>query len=383
MGRFDYEEIGKEVIALMRKTTIIMVLLVAIISFLGGGWYQSISMSDPDGSNTLVEQAGNTAVAGPLSLYNNVADIVAQAGTAVVYIEASGNAAFPDQYFRFYGFNLPQHTQKATGTGFIIQANGYILTNQHVIEGANQINVKVQNHESSYPAKVVGEDRNLDLAVLKIDADNLPILALGDSDLMRSGDPVIAIGNPLGLDHSVTTGVVSAKGRPITVGDRNYTDLIQTDAAINSGNSGGPLINMAGQAIAINTAVSTQGQGIGFAIPINTAKEKMEELISTGKVAHPFLGIGMTELTAELRSQLSVTADVKGVVIARVESGSAASSAGLKAQDVLVAIDGQPMADPAAVQAYIDQQAVGQKIQVGIWRGGESLTLSAALGTKS
>ena len=156
MGRFDYEEIGKEVIALMRKTTIIMVLLVAIISFLGGGWYQSISMSDPDGSNTLVEQAGNTAVAGPLSLYNNVADIVAQAGTAVVYIEASGNAAFPDQYFRFYGFNLPQHTQKATGTGFIIQANGYILTNQHVIEGANQINVKVQNHESSYPAKVVG-----------------------------------------------------------------------------------------------------------------------------------------------------------------------------------------------------------------------------------
>lgn len=283
MGRFDYEEIGKEVIALMRKTTIIMVLLVAIISFLGGGWYQSISMSDPDGSNTLVEQAGNTAVAGPLSLYNNVADIVAQAGPAVVYIEASGNAAFPDQYFRFYGFNLPQHTQKATGTGFIIQANGYILTNQHVIEGANQINVKVQNHESSYPAKVVGEDRNLDLAVLKIDADNLPILALGDSDLMRSGDPVIAIGNPLGLDHSVTTGVVSAKGRPITVGDRNYTNLIQTDAAINSGNSGGPLINMAGQAIAINTAVSTQGQGIGFAIPINTAKKKMDELISTGK----------------------------------------------------------------------------------------------------
>jgi len=367
----------------MRKTTIVTVLLVAIISFLGGGWYNSSHSSDQNALNTLVGKPGNTAVASPVSPGSNVADIVAQAGPAVVYIEAGGNAALQDPRFRFYGFNLPQQAQQATGTGFIIQANGYILTNQHVIDGDNQINVKVQDQESSYPATVVGEDRNLDLAVLKIEADNLPTLALGDSDLMRSGDPVIAIGNPLGLDHTVTTGVVSAKGRPITVEDRDYTNLIQTDAAINSGNSGGPLINMAGQAIAINTAVSTQGQGIGFAIPINTAKEKMEELISTGKVAHPFLGIGMTELTSELRSQLSVAADVKGVVIARVESGSAASTGGLKAQDVLVAIDGHPMTNPAEVQAYIDQQAVGQMIQVGILRGGESLTLNATLGAKS
>ncbi len=367
----------------MRKTTFVTVLLVAIISFLGGGWYQSSHSADQNALNILAGQPGSTAVASPISLTSNVADIVAQAGPAVVYIEASGDVSPQDPRFRFYGFNLPQQAQQATGTGFIMQANGYILTNQHVIDGAREITVKVENQESAYPATVVGEDRNLDLAVLKIEADNLPTLALGDSDLMRSGDPVIAIGNPLGLDHTVTTGVVSAKGRPITVEDRNYTNLIQTDAAINSGNSGGPLINMAGQAIAINTAVSTQGQGIGFAIPINTAKEKMEELISTGKVAHTFLGIGMTELTSEMRSQLSVSADVKGVVIARVESGSAASSAGLKAQDVLLAIDGQPMTNPAEVQAYIDQQAVGQTIQVGIWRGGESLTLNATLGAKS
>lgn len=367
----------------MKKTTIVTVLLAAIISFLGGGWYSSSHSSDQNTLKTLIGQPGNTAVASPASLVSNVADIVTSAGPAVVYIEASGNSAVQDPRFRFYGLNPPLPTQQVTGTGFIIQADGYILTNQHVIDGAQKITVKVENQESSYPATVVGEDRNLDLAVLKIGADNLPTLALGDSDLMRSGDPVIAIGNPLGLDHTVTAGVVSAKGRPITVEDRYYTNLIQTDAAINSGNSGGPLINMAGQAIAINTAVSTQGQGIGFAIPINTAKEKIEELINTGGVAHPFLGIGMTELTDELRSQLSVAADVQGVVIARVESGTAASTAGLKTQDVLVTIDGHPVANSAEVQSYIDQQAVGQTIQMLIIRDGQNLTLTAVLGARS
>ncbi|MEQ8201314.1 MAG: trypsin-like peptidase domain-containing protein [Syntrophomonadaceae bacterium] len=369
----------------MKRTTIITVALVAIIAFLGGGWYNSTHASNQNALQAAVGQQDTTAAARQLSLNSsyNMADIVEQVGPAVVYIEATSNSALQDPRFRFYGFSFPQQTQQATGTGFIIEANGYILTNQHVVDGASQVTVKVQGHDSGYPATVVGEDRDLDLAVLKIEADNLPTLTLGDSDLMRSGDPVIAIGNPLGLDHTVTTGVVSAKGRPITVEDRDYTNLIQTDAAINSGNSGGPLINMAGQAIAINTAVSTQGQGIGFAIPINTAKEKMQELINTGKVTHPFLGVGMTELTSDLRSQLSIGSDVQGVVIANVESGSAASSAGLKVQDVLTAIDGQAMAKPADIQSYIQKQAVGQKLQINILRGGQNLTLTATLGAKS
>lgn len=365
------------------RRTIVAVVIVATLSFMAGGWYDGYS-SDKKAVNILSSQSSSVANADELSLTTsyNVADIVGQASPAVVYIESSVNSAVQDPRFRIYGFNLPGQTQQATGTGFIIDADGYILTNQHVVDGASRINVKVLGNETGYEASVVGEDRDLDLAVLKIDAANLPTLTMGDSDIMRSGDPVIAIGNPLGLDHTVTTGVVSAKGRPITVEDRNYKNLIQTDAAINSGNSGGPLINMAGQVIAINTAVSTQGQGIGFAIPINTAKEKMQELIITGKVEHPFLGISMTQLTADMAGQLSVGRDAQGVVIAKVESGSAASLAGLQAQDILLSIDGQKMVSPSEVQSYIDKQKVGQKIQMEVIRSAKQMSLSAILGAK-
>lgn len=364
------------------KKNIVMIVVAVMLSFIAGGWYFT---THPSSQNILTSNLNDKAVASEVSQTTtyNAADIVEQAGPAVVYIEATGTSAIGDPRLRIYGFNLPSQTQKATGTGFIIQADGYILTNQHVVDGAQSISVKVQGNDTPYTAKVVGADHDLDLAVLKIDASDLPTLAMGDSDIMRSGDPVIAIGNPLGLDHTVTTGVISAKGRPITIEDRNYRNLIQTDAAINSGNSGGPLINMAGQAIAINTAVSTSGQGIGFAIPINTAKEVINLLISNGKVEHPFLGISMTDLNDSIAAQFGISSGTKGVVIVQVENNSAASAAGLKAKDILLSIDGQAMTSTTEVQNYIAQQSAGQTIQLEILRGSNKMTLTASLGSKS
>lgn len=355
-------------------------LIVALLAFLIGGWYFDSSRggSADLGSNTKsIEVALASAQSGAA-----IADIVEAAGPAVVYIEASGNRAIDRGVMQFYGFNIPQTNQTATGTGFIIDDAGYIITNQHVIDGAKSIKVTVQGNDIPYTASVVGSDYDLDLAVLKIDAPDLNAIAMGDSDMMRPGDTVIAIGNPLGLDHSVTTGVVSAKGRPITVQDRNYKNLIQTDAAINSGNSGGPLINLQGQVIGINTAVSASGQGIGFAIPINTAKGILQELMTAGKVVRPFLGINMVDVTPELIAQLQLGQDTKGVVVANVVTNSPAAAAGVKAYDVVQSIDGITVDSGTRVQEYIQGKEVGQRIELGILRGGRNSTLVVTLGEK-
>jgi len=349
-------------------------LVVALISFLVGGWYFVNQQSNPASNAANIQTAYAAS-----SETKSVADVVDSVGPAVVYIEASGSSANSRGGFGFYGWNIPQQIENATGTGFIIDPSGYIITNQHVVDGAKDIKVTLQGKDSPFTATVVGEDYELDLAVLKINASNLPTIPMGDSDTMRPGDPVIAIGNPLGLDHTVTTGVVSAKGRPITIQDRNYKNLIQTDAAINPGNSGGPLINLQGQVIAINTAISTDGQGIGFAIPINTAKSIMQELMTTGKVIRPYLGISMADITPEAASQLQISQDTKGVVIAKVLTNSPAAAAGVKYMDVLVSIDGNKVSSGTEVQDYIQKQKVGQKVNLGILRNNQSITISVTL----
>lgn len=355
-------------------------LIVALLAFLIGGWYfDSFRGEQAD----LSSYTGSSQVAlASVPSGSGIADIVEAAGPAVVYIEASGSGAVDRGVMQFYGFNLPQTNQTATGTGFVIDDEGYIITNQHVIDGAKNIKVTVQGNETPYSASVVGSDYDLDLAVLKIDAPNLHAISMGDSDMMRPGDTVIAIGNPLGLDHSVTTGVVSAKGRPITVQDRNYKNLIQTDAAINSGNSGGPLINLQGQVIGINTAVSASGQGIGFAIPINTAKDILQELMTSGKVVRPYLGINMIDVTPEVASQLQISSDAKGVLVANVVTGSPAALAGVKAYDVLVSIDGNTVEKGTQVQEYIQGKQVGQTVELGILREGRNTNLAVTLGEK-
>ncbi|MFY9217639.1 MAG: trypsin-like peptidase domain-containing protein, partial [Tepidanaerobacteraceae bacterium] len=291
-----------------RKKYIIAVLLgLALgIALVTGGIlaYNSIY---PDAAARAGSEQNETSNSTPSGILpTDIPEIVEKVGDAVVYIEtvsessSSSDPFFNDPFFRYFfgdsfGFRTTPRVSRGIGTGFIINPKGYIITNEHVINNATEVTVTVIGFDEPFKATVVGKDFNLDLAVLKIDSSKkLPYIELGNSDEMRVGDWVIAIGNPYRLDHTVTVGVISAKGRPVTIPDQStgkqrvYKDLIQTDAAINPGNSGGPLISLDGKVIGINTAVNAQAQGIGFAIPINTAKEVLDELIKTGSVTRPF-----------------------------------------------------------------------------------------------
>ncbi|HHW61291.1 MAG TPA: PDZ domain-containing protein [Syntrophomonadaceae bacterium] len=323
-----------------------------------------------------------------------VADIVEKASPAVVNIEARfkvnvnpGNPFFNDPFFReFFGddFEMQPKSQYQTGigTGFIISKDGYIVTNQHVINNADQVYVKLTDKKQSLPAQVVGQDYELDLAVLKIEGSGYPTLPMGDSNRMRVGDFVLAIGQPYGLDHTVTTGVVSAKGRPITIGDRNYKNLIQTDAAINPGNSGGPLVNMKGEVIAINTAVNVQAQDIGFAIPINTAKGVLKDLMTSGKVIRPYMGIRMIDMTPDVAAQLQLDSTAEGALIVEVIEGSPAAKAGLQYLDLITAIDKKKISSGTDVQDFIEKKKVGQKITIQVLRKGKKIDIPLTLQAK-
>src|SRR5437762_5426640 len=249
---------------------------------------------------------------------------------------------------RFFGqpMTRPQRVP-SSGSGFIIDREGRVLTNNHVVRDAETIKVTL-NDGRTFKATTVGTDPATDVAVIKIDGTNLPVLPLGDSDQLRIGDWAIAIGNPLGmLRGSVTVGIVSAQGRSdlnIYGGTPRYQDFIQTDASINFGNSGGPLCNIRGEAIGINTAINPNGQGIGFAIPINLAKHVSDQLIAHGSVKRAMMGVMLAELTPEMAEGFGIPG-TEGVVIERVIAGSPAERAGLKRNDVIVEFDGQPVTD--------------------------------------
>ncbi|MDD3022879.1 MAG: trypsin-like peptidase domain-containing protein, partial [Syntrophomonadaceae bacterium] len=327
---------------------IVLIMMLALVS---GGAFLVFCNYYPAVESEKQVQAITTPVSSQVLIGPaNIADMVEKASPAVVNIETTieGNnfrndELLNDPFFRqFFGNNIPvpkQNIQQGIGTGFIINESGYVVTNQHVIDQATQITVNL-NSNKKYPAKVVGQDYDLDLAVLKIDAkEKLSTLSMGNSDQMRVGDWVVAIGNPYGLDHTVTAGVVSAKGRPIKIEDRPYKNLIQTDAAINPGNSGGPLLNTRGEVIGINTAVDAQAQGIGFAISINTAKEVLNELIDKGKVIRPYIGVWLQPVDVDLAKYLGIEA--QGMVVADIVQGSPAERAGLLKYDVIVSIDKQ------------------------------------------
>lgn len=244
----------------------------------------------------------------------------------------------------------------------------------------------------TFTGKVIGTDRMTDVAVVKIDANALPTASLGNSDQLRPGEWAIAIGNPLGLDNTVTTGIISGTGRSgsqVGVPDKRVS-FIQTDAAINPGNSGGPLLNASGQVIGMNTAIIQGAQGLGFAIPINTAQRIANQLISKGRVEHPYLGIQMVTLTPEVKqninsspdSNLSVNED-RGVLIARVMANSPAARAGLRSGDVITQINGQSIKDADAVQRAVENTQVGDKLPVGVRRNGQSLNLTVQTGAFS
>lgn len=374
-----------------------------LVAFLLGGaavaGQQGVSLWDGLRGNQPQQAANKSSDTVPAALslpseVMNVADLVDKVSPAVVNIRTQvqvnarpDNPFFNDPFFRqFFGdeFNFRSSPRYETGigTGFLISADGYILTNQHVIDHAAQVTVQLNGQKKEVPARVVGQDRDLDLAVLKIEGSDYPTLTLGSSDRMRVGDWVVAIGQPYGLDHTVTIGVVSAKGRPISIEDREYKNLIQTDAAINPGNSGGPLLNLKGEVIGINTAVNAQAQGIGFAIPTNTVSQVLKDLKNGDKVIHPFLGIRMTDVNQEIRQELRLPQDTQGVVVVEVIAGTAAAQAGLIYGDVIVAINDQKIESAEDLQQIISRNKVGARLSVQLIRQGNSLTLPVILQPK-
>lgn len=318
-----------------------------------------------------------------------IADIVDKAGPAVVRIdtitETRVASPFNDPFFRqFFGdqFDIGPQEQRGLGSGFIISPDGYILTNQHVIDGAKQVKVTVVGYDKPFNAKVVGADAPLDLAVLKIDTGKpLPYLTLGDADKVRVGEWAIAIGNPDGLDHTVTVGVISAKGRPIDVQDRHYENLLQTDASINPGNSGGPLLNLKGEVIGINTAVNASAQGIGFAIPSSTVQPVLNDLMNKGKIARPWLGVALATVTPDIAEMLGLQT-AEGALVGQVVAGSQAARAGIQKYDVILQLDGQKIKDASDLVNKVQALKIGQQVQLQVFRRGQLLDISVVLGEK-
>jgi serine protease Do len=292
-----------------------------------------------------------------------------------------------DLFERFFGQPSPRQSQprqhkysrQVQGSGFIVSSDGYILTNNHVIKDADEITVKLAGGRE-FKAKVIGSDPDSEVAVVKIEADNLPVIELADSDALEVGEWVLAIGNPFGLSHTVTAGIVSAKGRS-HMGLANYENFIQTDAAINPGNSGGPLINLDAKVVGINTAIIGPGGniGIGFAIPINMAKFIYKQLIEGGKVVRGALGVSIGDLTSDLAESLGV-GDTKGVVIIEVMEGSVAEKAGLKRYDVVVEFNGEKVEKADELRNRIAMLKPGTKVNIVVIREGKRKTLTAELG---
>lgn len=369
------------------------IIFIGLIAFLAGIMFMGgcLLVGDLTGKQVPGVPGGNASAEqvrpglGP----DSIANVVDSAGPAVVKISTTKISRVPDPFFDdpffryFFGDQLLPRTQKETGlgSGFIISEDGLVITNEHVISGATDIKVTIGGKGKEYPAKVVGADYDLDLAVLKIQgAKNLPCLKMGDSDKVKVGNWVIAIGNPFGFDHTVTVGVISAKGRPVTVENRHYKNLLQTDAAINPGNSGGPLLNLKGEVIGINTAVA-QAQGIGFAIPTNTVKEVLDELLTQGKVSHPWLGIQMSDLSSDLARYFGLQS-TDGVVVVGVIPGSPAEKAGLQQMDIILELDGKNIKNSEEMAKAIKDMKIGQRANLLVYRKGRLMNISFTVGEK-
>jgi Do/DeqQ family serine protease len=372
---------------------IIFTLIIAI-SLLGacnrqrGERFALESPANPNTSNAPV--APNPALM-PVASY---ADVVAKAQPAVVTIHAQMRVRQPQQFpfmddpffRRFFGERGQQQApnqppREGLGSGVIVREDGYILTNHHVIDGADKIEVDL-NDNRSLQAEVVGSDAPSDLAVLKVNASGLPVLALGDSDRTRVGDIVLAIGNPLGVGQTVTMGIISAKGRQTGLSNGSFEDFLQTDAPINRGNSGGALVSTNSELIGINSQIlspSGGSIGLGFAIPSNMARNVMEQLINSGKVRRGQLGIVVLPIPSEEASSLGVK-EGPGVVVYQVQSGSGADRAGLQRGDVITALNGQAVTDPNSFRNAIASTPPGSEVTLTLKRGGNERQLRATLG---
>ena len=320
---------------------------------------------------------------GKSGLVVSYADVVEPVQKAVVSIYSSKTVRrrLPPSFRQFFGDEDRESREEGLGSGVIVSPNGYILTNNHVVEGADELKVALAD-DREFKGKIIGTDPKTDVAVIKIEADNLPTITIADSDRLRVGDVVFAVGNPLDIGETVTTGIVSAKGRRVHLLDdiNGYEDFIQTDAAINLGNSGGALVDAKGRLVGINSAMMSTNNGnmgIGFAVPINLASSIMQSLIATGTVARGYLGVGLQPLDVELAEAMGK--DAKGMMISTVTADSPAAKAGLKVEDVIVAINGRPVDSFDVLRLIIAQTPPGTKVKVKYLREGKTADLEVTL----
>jgi len=331
----------------------------------------------------------NDGKSGPVASY---ADVVEPVQKVVVTISTSKTVRIPVNPLlrQLFGnrIQIPDQERKeeGLGSGVIVSPDGYILTNYHVVEGADELKVALSD-DRKFPAKLVGSDDKTDIAVIKIEAAGLPSVTLADSDKLRVGDVVFAVGNPLGVGETVTMGIVSAKGRnQLGLLDEvgGFEDYIQTDAAINMGNSGGALVDAKGRLVGINSAILSPSRGnvgIGFAIPVNLAASVMQSLIRTGTVSRGYLGAEGQDLTSEVAEQIGLPKDTKGLIVSEIDSDSPADKAGLKASDVILALNDKPVASKEELRLAVAEQPPGAKVSLGIMRDGKPMTLAAILGS--
>ncbi|MBU7582041.1 MAG: trypsin-like peptidase domain-containing protein [Nostoc sp. TH1S01] len=345
--------------------------------------------NQPSTSATKTSDSESAIALSPLSSGdpNFVVGVVKNVGGAVVRIDSARTITssvpdeFNDPFFRRYFRDVQprQRVERGSGSGFIMSSSGQILTNSHVVDGADKVTVTLKDGRN-FDGQVLGEDPVTDVAVIKINANNLPTVPLGNSEVLQPGEAVIAIGNPLGLNNTVTSGIISATGRSssdIGASDKRV-DYLQTDAAINPGNSGGPLLNARGEVIGMNTAILRGAQGLGFAIPINTVQRIAQELISKGRVDHPYLGVQMVTLTPEIKERINnrfgdrinLTTD-KGVLLVRIVPRSPAAAAGLRAGDVIQQISNQPVTKVEEVQRLLENSQIGNPLPVQVERNGQ------------
>ncbi len=335
----------------------------------------------------------------PEANLNFIADAVERVGPAVVRIDAARQVssqdlpdAFKSPFFRrFFGNEMPvpeNRVERGTGSGFIISSEGRLITNAHVIAGADTVKVTLKDGRT-FQGRVVGVDQVTDVAVVKIDAKNLPTVRLGSAQQLIPGEWAIAIGNPLGLDNTVTVGIISALDRSSSqVGvPEKRVSFIQTDAAINPGNSGGPLLNAQGEVIGINTAIRAGAQGLGFAIPIETAQRIANQLFTKGRVEHPYLGIKMVTLTPDVKQEINQDSNAEfkvaqdtGVVIMSIAKNSPAQAAGLQPGDIIEKVGGKPIKSAAEVQQQVEGSAVGSNLPIEVTRQGRRKTIQVRPG---
>ncbi len=302
----------------------------------------------------------------------------------VVHISTSAviNSQHPQNpfYEQFFGKIPKKRRQSALGSGFIISSDGYIVTNNHVVDKADKIEVTLFN-EKIYKAEVIGKDSQTDLALIKIDAENLPVVKMGDSSKVEIGDWLVAIGNPLGLDHTITAGILSARSRDIFNGI-GYGKFLQTDAAINPGNSGGPLYNMAGEVIGINAAIVAGGQGLGFAIPSNLSVKIIEQLKNSGKVQRGWLGVGIQNVSHELAESFGLPTGTKGVALTSIGRETPAQRAGLKQGDVIVKFGNVKIGKTTELQLAVAETLPGDIAKVKLYRDGKIMHMDIQVGLR-